>query len=140
MTKQPKDYGELKKRALLAKQRMKMGYWQQLMSERENMLISAGESNKAQYLVSEVQRAKFERDNNVIINRERAGKDEEMYIKVCRILESDEVTTNPIGLLMDQKEYESLDEFGRQRYVLRLSEKFRELKERYYKERIGKTS
>ena len=38
MAKQ-KDYGELKKRALLAKQRMKMGYWQQLLTEKENMLI-----------------------------------------------------------------------------------------------------
>ena len=63
-----------------------------------------------------------------------------MYLKVCRILDSEVVTTNPIGQLIDESEYESLDEGGKQRYILRLSEKFRELKDRYYKERIGKTS
>jgi len=139
MAKQ-KEIGELKKRALLAKQRMKMGYWQQMMSEKENMLNNAGKSKEAQYIISEVQRAKFARDNNIIINKESASKDEELYIKVCRILESDEVTTNPIGQLVDQKEYEKLDESGRQRYILCLSQKYRELKDRYYKERIGKTS
>ena len=140
MAKQEKVYGELKKRALLAKQRMKMGYWQQMMQERENLLSRAGETDKAQIIVSEVQRAKYERDTNIIIGSPRAGKDEELYVKVCRILDSDEITTNPIGQLMDKQEYDLLDEFGKQRYILQLSGKYRELKERYYKERIGKTS
>lgn len=140
MAKQNKNCSELKKRALLAKQRMKMGYWQKLMDERDAMLMNAGDSDRAQYIVSEVQRAKFARDNNIIVNREKADKDEELYIKVCKILDSEEITLNPIGQLMDRKEYEGLDEFGRQRYVLQLSEKYRELKERYYKERIGKSS
>ena len=135
-----KDCSELKKRALLAKQRMKMGYWQQLLTEKETMLIQAGDSQQAQYIISEVQRARGKRDNNIIVNKESVGRDEEMYIKVCRILDSDTVTTNPIGQLIDKNEYDNLDDSGKQRYILRLSEKFCELKDRYYKERIGKTS
>ena len=33
-----KECSELKKRAMLAKQRMRMGYWQQLKAERERVL------------------------------------------------------------------------------------------------------
>lgn len=128
--------GELKKRAILAKQRMKMGYWQELMRQREAMLTKVGKTAGNIQLISEVQRAEVKRDANIIINNASVNRDEELYRKVKIILDKDEYTGNPIGQLIDSKEYESLDDGGRQRYVLELSKKYRELKERYYKERI----
>ena len=42
---------------------------------------------------------------------------------------------NPIGQLVDRTVFDKLDEANRQRYILELSAKFRELRERYYKEK-----
>lgn len=132
--------GELKKRALLAKQRMKMGYWQRLMDEREQLLRSAGNTQSNARIISEVQRAGVRRDVEIIVNKASAAKDEALYEKVCTILDGDEYSTNPLGRLMDKAEYDGLDDAGKQRYILELSKKYRELKERYFKERIGKSS
>ena len=131
--------GELKKKALLAKQRLKLGYWEQLRAERERLLKSAGESDSVKHKVSELQRAKFSREMNSVVNIENAGRDEQMYKKVCEILDSDEDVVNPSGRLMDKSYYSGLDDGGKQRYILELSKKFNDLKERYYKERLGKT-
>lgn len=139
MAKQQRAYSELKKRAMLAKQRMKMGYWQSLREEKIKILSEVGTSVVGQQFASEVQRAKYARDTNNVINRSQGNKDEQLYIKVCKILDEDEDATNPIGQLVDQEEYGRLDDAGRQRYILELSKKFREFKERYYRERIGKT-
>ena len=37
----------------------------------------------------------------------------------------------------DNAVYQKLDSSGKQRYILELSNKFRELKERYYREKTG---
>ena len=100
---------------------------------------SAGESDSVKHKVSELQRAKFSREMNSVVNIENAGRDEQMYKKVCEILDSDEDVVNPIGRLMDKSCYSGLDDGGKQRYILELSKKFNDLKERYYKERLGKT-
>lgn len=134
-----KECSELKKRALLAKQRMRMGYWDQLKEERDRVLKEVGDSEENKYKISEYQRAKLKRDTDLVINKTQASVDEIMYEKVCRILDEDEDTMNPIGQLVDQEEYRRLDDGGRQRYILELSKKYREMKERYYGERIGKT-
>lgn len=131
--------GELKKRALLAKQRLKLGYWEQLKAEREQLLKSAGDTNSAARKVSELQRAKFSRDMNSVVGAQDTTKDEQLYLKVCEMLDSEEDVMNPIGRLMDRARYDSLDDGARQRYILELSKKFNELKERYYQERPGKS-
>ena len=134
-----KECSESKKRAMLAKQRMRMGYWQQLKAERERVLQEVGESEENKFKVSEYQRAKLKRDTDLVINQPQAATDEVLYEKVCRILDADEDTMNPIGQLVDQDEFRRLDEGGRQRYILELSKKYRELKDRYYEERLSKT-
>ena len=131
--------GELKKRALLAKQRLKLGYWEQLRAEREQLLKSAGETDSAQRKVSELQRTRFSREMNGVVGTADTGKDEQLYKQVCEMLDSEEDVMNPIGRLMDRDRYESLDDGARQRYILELSKKFNELKERYYQERPGKS-
>lgn len=134
-----KEYSELKKRAMLAKQRLRMGYWDQLRAERDRVLQEVGESEETKFKISEYQRAKLKRDTDLIINQPQAETDEVLYEKVCRILDADEDTMNPIGQLVDQEEYRRLDEGGRQRYILELSKKYRELKDRYYEERLSKS-
>ena len=134
-----KEYGELKKRAMLAKQRLRMGYWQQLKEERERVLSKVGDSDANKRMVSEAQRARLKRDTISVINGAEAREDEKLYERVCRILDDDEDVMNPIGRLIEHEEYDALDDGGRQRYILELSKKYRELKERYYAERLSKT-
>lgn len=131
-----KPMSELKRRALLAKQRLRMGYWQNLEREREE-LSRRGEMDERE--VSAMQKDKFLRDEMMATDAGRAAAEERLYAKVCAILESDADTVSPIGQLIDKKEYMRLDECGRQKYILRLSEKFRELSRRYYLERGAKS-
>lgn len=118
-----KETGELKKRAWLAKQRLKMGYWQSVKDG--DVAIASTVRPETRY------------DKSVAAAQAR---DEKMYRRVCAILDSDEVTSNPIGQLIDNEIYSKLDPAGKQRYILELSNKFRELQERYYREKAAKTS
>ena len=129
-----KEKSELKRRALLAKQRMKIGYWRKMQEERELLLSKSNDSSQLQ-LLSSLQRSEYVRQSGFAFNKERTDKEEQLYSKVCNILTTDENTTNPIGQLVERDIYEAMDEHNRQRYILELSQKFRELKERYYKEK-----
>lgn len=134
-----KNMNELKKRALLAKQRMKMGYWEQMMKDREKLISEVGSTYEAQKLVSDYQRDKYNREYNITVSRS-ASQDEQLYEKVRVILDSEELVINPIARLIDKNEYDKMDNEAKQRYVLELSKKFRELKERYNRERMNKSS
>lgn len=133
------EYSELKKRALLAKQRLKMGYWQRMYEEKQRALAELGKSADGERLVHDLQHERVLRDEHKALDADKATKEELFYNKVCSILEHDENTLNPIGQLIDRKEFEKLDENNRQRYILQLSQKFREMRERYYRERAGKS-
>lgn len=123
MANKEKETGELKKRAWLAKQRLKMGYWQSVGNEDAPAPAIARRDARYDKLASATQ-----------------ARDDKMYRRVCDILDSDEVTSNPIGQLIDGEVYSKLDPTGKQRYILELSNKFRELQERYYRERASKSS
>lgn len=131
-----KAISELKKRALLAKQRLKMGYWQRLERERREMEESSsmGERN-----ITELQRAKIRRDAMFATDEQRFRQEERLYEKVCKILDEDSDTLSPIGQLIDKEKYQKLDDCGKQKYILELSKKFRELSRRYYLEHVGKS-
>lgn len=60
------------------------------------------------------------------------NSEEEMYHIVKSMLEEDELVTNPIAKLMDKDYYESLDEQGKSRYILELSNVYLRLRSRYY--------
>ena len=62
-------------------------------------------------------------------------KEQELYDRVCKLLNSNEVVINPIQELIDHKYYSSLSLEARQKYVFELSEKYKEMKIRYIKER-----
>lgn len=128
-----REKSELKKRALLAKQRMKMGYWQRMHEERRELMQQSNDSSRLQ-LLSSLQRSDYVRTTSMALNRDKADKEEQLYRKVCSILASDENVTNPIGQLVERDLYDTMDEQNKQRYILELSQKFRELKDRYYRE------
>lgn len=117
-----KKSGELKKRAWLAKQRLKMGYWTSSKNIETDEISDEKRSAHIKYTYS---------------YGDVDPQNEKMYKKVCAMLDSDEMTINPIGQLIDHEVYGSLDEGAKQRYVLELSNTFRELKERYYREKTG---
>ncbi len=133
-----KNMNELKRRALLAKQRMKMGYWEQMMKDRDK-LMSEATTFEAQKFVSDYQREKLNREYSITVSKS-ASRDEQLYEKVCTILDSEELVTNPIARLIDKTVYDKMDNEAKQLYILELAAKFRELKERYYKEQMGKSS
>lgn len=120
-----KQTGELKKRCQLAKQRLKMGYWE----GRARTESAAAEPAATR------DRVRAARD--IIQVTKPDASLERMYKKVCEILDGDEITINPIGQLIESEVYDELDAAGKQRYILELSNKFGELKERYYRERTG---
>ena len=61
-------------------------------------------------------------------------KEQELYERVCRLLEKDEVIINPIQELVDHKYYNSLSFEAKQKYIFDLSEKYKEFKLRYQHE------
>ncbi len=129
-----KEISEIKRRALLAKQRMKMGYWQKMQEERDRMMTVTADSSKLN-LASSVRKREYEIVNKVAMGDDFAEKEEKLYVKVREILDRDENVMNPIGQLVDRTVFDKLDEANRQRYILELSAIIRELRERYYKEK-----
>lgn len=120
---------ELKKRCWLAKQRLKMGYWNSVKSESSDDGTAAVERRNAD-AARQIRGAEA-------TQKSVSPRDERLYGIVCEMLDSNEVTINPIGRLIERDVYEGLDPSSRQRYILELSEKFRELRERYYREKTG---
>ena len=129
-----KEMSEIKRRALLAKQRLKMGYWQRMQDEQSRM----ADATKNSALIESARSARlreFEMDSRRALGDDFAERDERLYGKVRDMLDKDEDVTDPIGRLVDMDVFDKLDADNRQRYILELSAKFRELKERYYKEK-----
>lgn len=60
--------------------------------------------------------------------------EQELYEKVCKILDRDEIVINPIKELVDYKHYNSLSLDAKQKYIFELSEKYKVMKIRYEKE------
>ena len=64
-----------------------------------------------------------------------SDKDQVLYNKVCKLLDEDRLVINPINELIDKKYYETLSIESKQKYILDLSEKYRQMKDRYDRER-----
>ncbi len=122
-----KKNSEIKKRAALAKERLKMGYWNRMLEEKKRM----EENGQERRVIGEMQRDKFRRDEMRAIDIKKARAEEEMYRKVCAILDENPDETAPIGRLIDREYYRTLNEFGKQKYLLELCALFRTLSRRY---------
>lgn len=125
----------LKKLAANAKKRMKSGYWQNARQERQevvHMHESLGKDPREaeNYLVNK-HAIKINAERNIIVKSE-----EELYQRVCAILDADIDVTNPIAQLIDHDIYDKLEPHERSRYVMVLMFKYSELKERYNHEKL----
>jgi hypothetical protein len=113
-----------------------MGYWQKLLKERNDLITLGGNTVEARRRADEARRQQYSRDNLRFVDVDRAKGEEELYRKVCAILDEDEDVINPIGKLIDEKEYAKMDSMAKQKYVLYLSKKYREMRDRYYLEKM----
>ena len=62
-------------------------------------------------------------------------EDDKIYKKVVMILNEEEEVLDPIARLMDMTKYKKLDQAGKERYFFSLVNKYRDLKDRYIKEK-----
>lgn len=69
-------------------------------------------------------------------------QEQELYERVCKILNKNEIVINPIQELVDYKYYNTLSYEAKQKYIFDLSEKYKEMKERFMLEQneIAKVS
>ena len=61
--KEIKQQSDIKKRAALAKERLKMGYWTRLATERAEFLKREGDTPENRQKIRQIQRSRFIREN-----------------------------------------------------------------------------
>ena len=116
-----------------AKKRLKQGFWQNYKSNLDQELIRAKENGVAESKVKEYYSYKIIED---IRNTEEEF--EEFYNRVKVILDTEGEVSNAIGRLTDKAYFDTLDYDAKQRYTLKLSEKYLQAVERYRKEKAIK--
>ena len=120
----------LKDYAKKAKARMKSGFWEEINKKRQLDIDSAESAGKSKDVVLKEYREVLTRQLFV----QDSEEDELLYKKVCELLLEEAVILNPIGLLADKEKMSRMDESAKQQYILELSNKFKEMKERFYQE------
>ena len=120
----------LKDYAKKAKARMKSGFWEEINKKRQLDIDSAESAGKSKDIVLKEYREVLTRQLFV----QDSEEDELLYKKVCELLSEEAVILNPIGLLADKEKMSRMDEGAKQQYILELSNKFKEMKERFYQE------
>ena len=73
---------------------------------------------------------------NVVVNT----YDEILYKRVCEIIDKGLDKVNPINELIDKKVFSGLDFEAKQHYISTLNFKYKELKQRYYREHMARYS
>ena len=122
----------MKQLAKEAKARMKSGFWKNVKLQRQDAVGAAVSSGRNADTVikdySQMLKAKIYRD--------LSDEDELFYLKVCELLESQEVITNPLGRLADEEVLATLTNEAKQYYMLEISHKYKKMKERFERERV----
>ena len=113
-----------------AKHIMISGYWERVRNERDEY-IRNNSSESAQKII-ELYSRRLMRE---IYSSDNDTKDNEMYHKVCKLLRNNDFTLNPIGQLIDHNEYDRLNTAEKQNYIIKLTDKYNEMRERYEREK-----
>ena len=119
----------LKSYAKLAKKRMASGYWDKVRNE-INTYIKNNQTESPEK-IKEMYSKRLMRE---LYFTDNYDKDAELYKKVCKLLNQNDYVLNPISQLIDHKEYDLLDASGKQTYIIKLTDKYNELRQRYEKE------
>ncbi len=117
-----KDY------AKRAKERMKSGFWEQAKQNLQHEREVAATLGLNERQVSEEQHLKLQKQ---IYDYDGFCEEQEFYAKVVAILTSNEVISNPIMRLADQKYMENLTPKEKQAYIAKLAAKYRAAVEKY---------
>lgn len=128
---------DLRKMATQAKKRLKKGFYHQKQQELQQAIecvkTTGGMTSEE---VSLNKRLDTKREIELARSK-RLEAEEQFYKKVCKLLQNDSEIIDPIGKLVDKEIFDNLQTpTARQKYILDLSAKFREMSERYNKERL----
>ncbi len=124
----------LREYAREARKRMKSGFWQKMREEKEQAILVALENGQS----IEAVEAQFKRKIQCVIcakeDEQQILDDEAFYEKVCKVLESTDLLMSPLAKLIDHEIYDNLSERDKQNYILKLSDRFVQMKQRYAEE------
>lgn len=123
----------LKQYAKEAKKRLKSGFWQSYHKNLDQEIQKAEQNGISASKVKEYYSQQV--SENI---RSYNEENEEFYLKVKNILDSEGEIPNVIGRLTDREVFDSLPYEEKQRYTLNLSEKYLVALERYNKEKAIK--
>lgn len=117
-----------------ARSRFKNGYWTNYYKQRDERITEAKEKginvDDAKRLCQEA----LKRDISIKFNQN--NEEDLLYERVVTLLSSDDVVLNPIKSLIDHAEYDNLSESEKECYILKLTERYNEIKQKYDKEKM----
>lgn len=113
-----------------AKKRMKSGFWQAYKKDLENEMERAEKEGISK---SQVKEYYVKKVSNSI--KKNSVEEDEFYLKVKYLLDTEGEVSDALGRLTDKEEYERLSYSEKQRYNLTLSEKYLQAVERYKREK-----
>ena len=122
-----------------ARARLKSGYWNDVKKTREETICLAIHQGRDVVSTNNIFSQKLEKQINSTAST-FIKEDEEFYKKVCRLLDKNGDVFNPISQLIDEKAIAGLNEQAKQSYILKLAEKFKAMRERYFCEHQLKTN
>ena len=125
---------KIKKLAADAKKRLVSGYWEKIMIQRNDALAQAQALGRDTQPIITYFREKCSRDIKVMSNSvDRC--EEQLYQKVKELWDKNVTITNPAAIVGDMKFANRLVDSDRQRYIFRMIAKYKEMRERYDREK-----
>lgn len=118
----------IKQLARKAKKRMKSDFWEQCKNDMESGARQAKDMGLNERAVKNY-------IGGVVQSKIKGEVQDEFYLKVKNLLDSEGEVSDAIGRLTDKEYYESLSYAEKQRYSLELSEKYLRALEKYRKEK-----
>ncbi len=117
-----------------ARKRMKSGFWQKMRAEKEQAILEALRNGESIAVVEAQFKRKIQRAICAKEDEQQVLDDEAFYEKVCKVLESSDLLMSPLAKLIDHDVYDNLSERDKQNYILKLSDRFVKMKQRYNEE------
>ena len=118
----------IKEMARAAKQRLKNNFWDECKRNLDEGTFQARERGLNEGKVKSTLKGRVK-------NEIKGEKQDEFYLKVKSLLEREGEVSDALGRLTDRAYYDTLSYEDRQRYTLKLSEKYLQALEKYRREK-----